>query len=85
MKALDKKHSELDKMHQKNVAELSKISGMTPDEAKAGLIETLKDEARTSAMAHITEITEEAKLNANREAKKNRYSNNSTCCNRTSN
>ena len=68
--ALDKKHTELDKMHQKHVTELSKVSGMSPDDAKASLVESLKDEARTSAMAHINEITEEAKLNANREAKK---------------
>ncbi|MBL4863000.1 MAG: ribonuclease Y [Crocinitomicaceae bacterium] len=70
LKALDKKHEDLDKMHQKNVAELSKISGMSAEDAKAGLVESLKDEARTSAMVHINEITEEAKLNANREAKK---------------
>ena len=68
--ALDVKHSELDKMHQKTVTELSKISGMSVEDAKSGLVEALKDEARTSAMAHINEITEEAKLNANREAKK---------------
>lgn len=68
--ALDVKHSELDKMHQKHVAELSKVSGMSVEDAKSGLVEALKDEARTNAMAHINEITEEAKLNANREAKK---------------
>lgn len=68
--ALDVKHSELDKMHQKTVTELSKISGMSVEDAKGSLVEALKDEARTSAMAHINEITEEAKLNANREAKK---------------
>ena len=70
LSALDKKHSELDKMHQKTVAELSKVSGMSADDAKASLVESLKDEARTAAMAHINEITEEAKLNANREAKR---------------
>ena len=68
--ALDVKHQELDKMHQKTVAELSKISGLSPEDAKTSLMESLKDEARTSAMAHINEITEEAKLNANREARK---------------
>jgi ribonuclease Y len=68
--ALDKKHTELDKMHQKHVTELSKVSGMSTEDAKASLVEAMKDEARTSAMAHINEITEEAKLNANREAKK---------------
>ncbi len=64
------RHQELDKMHQKRVAELTKITGMSVDEAKNLLMESLKDEARTAAMAHIKEITEEAKLNANREAKR---------------
>jgi ribonuclease Y len=68
--ALDVRQHELDKIHQKQVAELSKISGMSADEAKNGLIEALKDEARTEALTHIKEISEEAKLNANREAKK---------------
>lgn len=68
--ALELRQQELDKIHQKQVAELSKISGMSVEEAKNGLMEALKDEARTGAMAHIKEIAEEAKLNANREAKK---------------
>lgn len=68
--ALDTRQHELDKIHQKQVAELSKISGLSPEDAKNGLIEALKDEARTAAMAHIKEIAEEAKLNANKEAKK---------------
>ena len=68
--ALETKHVELDKMQQKRVQELSKISAMSVEDAKNGLMEALKDEARTSAMAHIKEITEEAKLNANKEAKK---------------
>jgi len=68
--ALDVRQQELDKIHQKQVAELSKISGMSVEEAKHGLIEALKDEARTEALAYIKEISEEAKLNANREAKK---------------
>lgn len=68
--ALDSKQQEIEKLHQKTVAELSKISGMSTEDAKAGLMDALKDEARTSAMSHINEIMEEAKLNANREAKK---------------
>ncbi len=68
--AFEVKHSELEKIQEKRVAELSKISGMSVEDAKNGLMEALKDEARTGAMAHIKEITEEAKLNANREAKK---------------
>jgi ribonucrease Y len=70
VQAFDLKHQELEKIQEKRVAELSKISGMSPDEAKNHLMEALKDEARTGAMTHIKEITEEAKLNANREAKK---------------
>jgi ribonuclease Y len=70
VQAFDVKHSELEKIQEKRVAELSKISGMSVEDAKNGLMEALKDEARTGAMAHIKEITEEAKLNANREAKK---------------
>ena len=68
--ALELRHQEMDKMHQKTVSELSKVSGMSVEDAKNSLMESLKDEARTSAMAHINEIVEEAKLNANKEAKK---------------
>ena len=68
--AYESKQQELEKMHQKTVAELSKISGMSAEDAKKSLVDSLKDEARTSAMSHINEIVEEAKLNANREARK---------------
>ena len=64
------KHQELDKMQQKRVLELTKISGMTAEDAKNHLMDALKDEARTGAMVHIKEIMEEAKLSANVEAKK---------------
>jgi ribonuclease Y len=64
------KHQELDKTQQKRVAELSRISGMSVEDAKNHMMEALVDEARTGAMALIKEVTEEAKLNANREAKK---------------
>lgn len=64
------KQEELDKMHEKNVAELSRVANIEPEEAKKQLMEALKDEARTEAMAHIKEIVDEAKLNANKEAKK---------------
>jgi len=69
-KSLDARQRELDKIHQKQVAELSKISNMSVEEAKNGLVEILKDEARTEALSHIKDITEEAKITANREAKK---------------
>ncbi len=68
--AVEVKNQELEKTQQKRVAELSRISGMTVEEAKAHMMEALVDEARTAAMVHIKDITEEAKLNANKEAKK---------------
>jgi len=68
--ALQKKQEELDKLKAKQVQELEKISGYNQDEAKKQLVEALKDEARTNAMAYIREIQEEAKINANKEAKK---------------
>ncbi|MEY4141971.1 MAG: hypothetical protein RL110_1343 [Bacteroidota bacterium] len=61
---------ELEKLQQKRVAELSKISGMSAEEAKKTMMEALVDEARTGAMAQIKEIAEEAKLNANKEARR---------------
>ncbi|MFA7273238.1 MAG: ribonuclease Y [Crocinitomicaceae bacterium] len=64
------KHQELDKVQQKRVLELSKLSGMSQEDAKNMMMEAMKDEARTSAMSHIKEIMEEANLNASKEAKK---------------
>ena len=64
------KQEELEKIQEKRVGELSKISGMNVEEAKKQLMEALKDEARTDAMEHIKNIADEAKLNANQEAKK---------------
>jgi ribonuclease Y len=70
VQAFELKHAELEKIQEKRVAELSRISGMSAEDAKNHLMEALKDEARTGAMTYIKDITEEAKLNANREAKK---------------
>ncbi len=70
VQAFELKHAELEKIQEKRVAELSRISGMSAEDAKNHLMEALKDEARTGAMTYIKDITEEAKLNANKEAKK---------------
>jgi ribonucrease Y len=67
---LEVRTQELDKIHQKQIAELSKIAQLAPEDAKQYLMQALTDEARTAAMATIKEITEEAKLNANKEARK---------------
>jgi ribonuclease Y len=68
--AIESKKAEISKVHQKQVTELSKISGLSPEDAKKQMMEALKDEARTDAMAYIKEIVDEAKINASREAKK---------------
>lgn len=64
------RQEELERIQEKRVAELSRISGMNPEEAKVLLMKALTDEARTQAMADIKDIVEEAKLNANTEAKR---------------
>ncbi|MDD2981785.1 MAG: ribonuclease Y [Crocinitomicaceae bacterium] len=68
--AVEVKNQELEKIQHKRVTELSRISGMSPEDAKTMMMEALTDEARTEAMVQIKEITEEAKLNANKEARK---------------
>jgi ribonuclease Y len=70
LEVVTKKQEELDKLQDKRVNELSVISGYSPEDAKLQLVEALKDEARTDAMAFVKEIADEAKLNANKEAKK---------------
>lgn len=67
---LNKRQIELDKATRQQVEQLEAISGLSPEEAKAQLIEALKDEAKTEAMVHIKDIMDEAKLTANTEAKK---------------
>ncbi|MGV6860640.1 MAG: ribonuclease Y [Putridiphycobacter sp.] len=64
------KRKEIEKLHHKQVNELSKISGLSPEEAKKEVKQALIDEARTDAMAMIKDIVDEAKINANKEAKK---------------
>ena len=67
---LDKRQTEIDKMHRRQVEQLEVISSLSADDAKAQLIETIKDEAKTDAMAYIQNSLEEAKLTAQQEAKK---------------
>lgn len=67
---LNLRQKEVDTMHKKQVEILEKISNFSAEEARAELIEVLKDEARTKAQGHIQEIMEEADLNAKNEARK---------------
>ncbi len=70
LEIVDKKNDELDKMHKQHVEQLEAISGISGEEAKAQLIESLKDEAKAEAVSYVNEIMDEAKMTANREAKK---------------
>ena len=64
------KEEEIGKMEQQQLQKLEEISGLNADEAKARLVESLKDKARLDAAGYINEIVEEAKLNANQQARK---------------
>jgi ribonuclease Y len=70
MDMVEKKNEELDKIHKQHVEQLETISGMSAEEAKNQLMESLKAEARSEAMSTMNEIVEEAKMNANKEARR---------------
>ena len=70
LSVISKKEVELDQFRQKQVKELENIAGLSAEEAKANMIEALKQEAQTEAMAYVKEIVEEAKLTATKDAKK---------------
>ncbi|MDP2541428.1 ribonuclease Y [Tenacibaculum discolor] len=67
---LEKKESELEKMHKRHVDMLEQISGLSADEAKTELVASLKDEAKSDAMSFIQDTIEEAKMTAQQEARK---------------
>ena len=67
---LDKKQSEIDKLHKSQIQQLEVISSLSADEAKEQLVQSLKGEAKNDAMAYIQGALEEAKLTAEQEAKK---------------
>ena len=69
-KLLGIKAEELEKMQQKEREKLEEVSGLSAEDAKNRLIESMKDEAKTAAASYINEIMDEAKLNADQEAKK---------------
>jgi len=70
LELVDKKNEEVGRMHKQQVEQLEAISGMSGDEAKEMLIESLKAEAKTEAMSFVNDIMDEAKINANKEAKR---------------
>jgi ribonuclease Y len=70
LEVIEKKKQELDKIHKLEIERLEALSGLSAEEAKERLAQSLKDEAQTAASAYINEIMEEAKMTANKEAKK---------------
>lgn len=64
------RNEEVEKLHRRQVEMLEKVSGLKADDAKAQLVESVKGEAKTQAMAYIKDIMDEAKMTANKEAKK---------------
>ena len=64
------KQQELEKMQKQEQAKLEELSGLSAEEAKNRLVESLKDQARLDAASYINEIMDDAKMNANQQAKK---------------
>ena len=70
LQLIQKKEEELEKLQLQEREKLEELSGLTAEEAKERLIESMKDEARTNAQAYINEIVDDAKMTASKEAKK---------------
>ena len=70
MAAIEARQAEVDNMHRNALEQLEHISGLSQQEAKNKLIESLKDEAKTAAASYINDIMDEAKMTANKEAKR---------------
>lgn len=70
MAVVESKQEELDKLNRAAQTALEHISGLSSEEAKEKLIESLKDEAKTAAASYINDIMDEAKMTANKEAKR---------------
>ena len=67
---IEKKKDELDKLQHQEIEKLEALSGLSADEAKERLVETLREEAKTMAQSYINDIVDDAKLTASREAKR---------------
>lgn len=70
LELVEKRTEELSKLHRQQVDQLEAISGLSAEDAKNHLIESLKEEAKTGAMSYINEMLDEAKMTANKEAKR---------------
>ncbi|MEN8825346.1 MAG: ribonuclease Y [Wenyingzhuangia sp.] len=70
LEILEKKQETLDKTHKRQIDLLESISGLSAEEAKVQLVDSLKAEAKTDAMGYIRDTLEEAKLTAEQDARK---------------
>lgn len=70
LEVVEKKQQELEKLHKQEIERLEALSGLSAEEVKDKLVEALKDEAQTHAQSYVNEIMEEAKMTANKEAKR---------------
>lgn len=68
--AIAKRQDDVEKVYKQQIEKLESLSGISREQAKESLIESLKAEAKTDAMSYINDIMDEAKINANKEAKK---------------
>lgn len=68
--ALDRKRNEIEDLHRRQVAQLEAIGGLSAEEARERIIESLRSEAQDQAQSYINDIIEEAKMTAGKEAKK---------------
>jgi ribonuclease Y len=64
LELIEQKNEELERMHKKQIDQLEAMSGISAEEAKTQLIDSLKNEAKSEAMSYIQEIMDEAKMNA---------------------
>jgi len=70
LEVANKKREDLQKAHAEHIAKLEQISKISAEEAKNQLVEQLKETAKTDAMAHVKSVIDDAKLRANKEAKR---------------
>ena len=69
LELVDQRRKEVEQQKQEGRQMLEQIAGLSADEAKHKLIESLKDEAKSEAASYINEIMDEARMTANKEAK----------------
>ncbi len=70
LEVMNAKQADLEKAHQEHISKLEQIAKLSAEDAKAQLVEQLKGKAQTEAIAHVKMVMDEAKLKANKEAKK---------------